>query len=193
LSGLLSWLGIDTDVFAGTITFTTTASSGTILQVTLGDTITATFSDELDTASIFTRTVAFDSTTYNPASIASVTITDQNSNLVPGSIENVVVTITSQLAANSTSNPITIVATETGVNTGVFGGAIDNSIIFMNGHLPFILNQSVKITQEDPSANSNPALIETINVLVTSDTDSIGTSVTLTETAVDSGTVCCKL
>jgi len=182
--------------FTGTITFTESgSSSGTTLQASAGDTITATFGGADITASIFPKTIDFSGvTTFNLSSEANVRVIDQNANIDSGKAETVTVTI------SSTTNPtgITLVLTETGVDTGIFGGSsgdTQSDLIFTKGSglVPIGSTKSITVTQTDftgtaPTENSNADSnkIDEITVDITSTNGAAGTiSLVLIETGID--------
>lgn len=168
---------VNTGVFNGTMKFTTGASSGTALQSSTGDTITAAFANVTGTATIFTRSIAFDSNPFDRGSIAHITVTDQNSNLNPTVAETIPVTITSQEAGDST----TLTLTETGVNTGIFGGVNGSKLIFTDGNDRFPTSCSVGVTVEDAPDNVNPLANDTATLTVKSTSDPVGILLPVTE------------
>jgi hypothetical protein len=179
----------NTGVFSGTITFTDGATSGTTLHAVPGDAITATFAGVSDGATIFSRSVAWDSNPYDRGDIAFFTVIDQNSNLDSGVAETISVLVTSQEAAHST----TLTLTESGVDTGIFGGSANVKLIFTEGDDRFPTTGTVTVTVENTAANTGISSIDTTNVSVTSDTDPVGITLTLTETGVNTSRFTGKL
>jgi hypothetical protein len=177
-------------IFTESITFTEDGnSSGTTLKASPGDTITVIFGADEGSSSIFPREIEFDFLTYNLGSTAHLTVNDQNSNTDP----NVAETIT--VEATSTTNPtgISLVLSETGLDTGIFGGVggpTQSNLIFTEGPgLVSILTQSIIITQIDGNntngSNADPTKIDAITVTITSTSDPSGISLTLNETDVN--------
>jgi len=174
-----------TGTFTGTITFTETgSSSGTTLQASPGDTITATFGSDSGTASIFPRTIDFNGITdFNLNSTANVRVIDQNSNLNTGSADTVTVTVV------STADPtgISLVLTETGVNTGVFGGTstdpTKSTLIFAESPGLVSTSGSVFVNQTNTGgAGLDANAIDQVLVDFRSNTDLTGINLELTET-----------
>jgi len=178
---------VDTGIFSGTITFTSGLGSATsvalrILNVSAGDTISATANGDTGSSSIHAITIAFDSPGgYTIDKIANVTVTDLNSNLTT-SVEFVDVTITS----NFDGNTATLRLFETGGKSGKFGNGTRDSLIFMNNHTTFPLNNPITISQNNVT-NDDPAALDQTTVTVSSDTDPTGTVITLTETGINTG------
>lgn len=173
--------------FTGTITFTESgSSSGTTLEASPGDTITASFSGVEGTATIFSRSIDFSGvTSFNLGSFAHPRVTDQNSNTNTGVADTVTITVTS--SADPTGVSLTL--TETGLDTGVFGGAsgsTQSDLIFTEstGLVPISTTTSITITQTDGgnSLGNSAAVIDQIIVDVTSTSDPTGIEVVLTET-----------
>jgi len=177
-----------TGTFTGTMTFTETgSSSGTTLEASPGDTITATFGSDSGTASIFPRTVDFNgfTTGFNLNFTANVRVIDQNSNVNTGTAESVTVTI------NSTADPIGIplILTETGVNTGVFGGTptdpTKTTLIFTESPGLVSTSGSVTVNQTNTGgAGLDANAIDQILVDFRSNTDLTGINLELTETGI---------
>jgi hypothetical protein len=168
---------VDTGIFEGVITFTNDISSGSILKAVSGDSLTATYGVQTGMASIFSRSVDFDFASYDRGSIAHVTVTDQNSNFLPGVIETVDVSIT------STADPVGIVLTltETGADTGIFGGAADTDLIFMDGPNLFPIPSFIIVSSEDTDATGNSINNEIRDIDVKSSTDPVGITLSLSE------------
>jgi hypothetical protein len=105
--------------FTGTINFDPTSSNqGTsTLKASPGDIISARFSGEEGTATIFPRTIQFDFSFYTRDKHPMITVTDQNSNLDPAAIDTI-----SSVKLNSTSDPtgITFNIDESSINAGIF-------------------------------------------------------------------------
>jgi len=158
--------GVGTGIFTGTFSFTEGSGSSSnnatnILNVTAGDTVTATHADTTGDISIFSRTISFDSTTYFSASEAHLTVTDENSNTDSSIIQSISVTIT----ATNTDDTKTLTLNETGINTGIFGGTTreQNNLI--------IINSTVG---EFPKGRTATITAETSTVDITSTTDTTG-------------------
>jgi len=115
---ILTETDVDTGIFTGSHTLTVGPSSTPDLQADIGDTITASFGGQIGTATIFPRVVLFDNEGYILSSLSTVTVSDQNANGDALTAETVIATIT------STSDPlgISIILTETDVDTGIFVG-----------------------------------------------------------------------
>jgi hypothetical protein len=168
---------INTGIFSGQLTFTTDASSASVLKAAPGNTITATFGGQTRDASIFSRTVNFDFAVYDRGAIAHITVTDQNSNLLPGDIETIEVNVT------STADPagILLSLTETDVNAGIFGGLADNNLIFMEGNDLVPTPSSITVTSKNTVATGNGINNEVVTIGVTSDSFPAGIMLGLTE------------
>lgn len=141
--------GVNTGVFEGTFTFSSSSSSGTVLKASAGDIITSTFGSTSGTANIYTRTVAFDGSSYVVGNFARVIVTDQNSNTAATAKDSVTVTLSARDSEFSTN----LTLQETGVNTGVFGTTSDHSIILMKNDLRIPIDRTLTIT-ETVSGNS---------------------------------------
>jgi len=202
-----------TGTFTGTITFTESgSSSGTTLRASVGDTITATIGPDFGTASIFPRTIDFVNggstpTTFNLGAIAHPRVVDQNSNINPASAEQITITIASTTdgggggggfcgvgSGTFTPSEISLTLTETGVDTGIFGGdtgSFPSDLIFseISGLVP--IASTVTICQEDSgnteNSNADSGAIDIIQVDVISTSDPTGIEVELTETDVNTG------
>jgi len=168
---------VDTGIFTGPLPFTTDTSSGSALKAAPGNTITATFGGQTGVASIFPRTVSFGFTTFDRGSIAHITVTDKNSNLLPGVNETITVNVT------STADPVGILLelTETNVDTGIFGGAADNNLIFMEGNALFPTSSSIIVSSEDTDAIGDGKSNKIEKIGVKSDTFPAGIILNLTE------------
>ncbi len=179
--------GADTDSFTANITFNTSASSGSSLLVSTGDTLTAVFGGQTGTSAIFSRVVDFNGfTTFNLNSFASIRVVDQNSNIDTGIVEQIQVTVSSTNAPLGISNPITLTLEETGVDTGIFGTNIDNEFIFMNGYDGVNLDVQLTLRQifDVASGSVDPGIIDTDTVTV--NTPSAGNvGILVTETGLD--------
>jgi len=181
ISLILTETGDDTGIFDGSFTFTTTPpSTGTILLAAPGNIITASYNGLLSTSNIFPRTVAFDVSNYNLGDIAHITVIDQNSNLDDLVSEIIDVTVT------STAHPggIILSLTETSPSSGIFGGPSSN-LIFMSGDYLIPVSSTVTVNQHDEDDNADPNIADTTTVKITSNSDPIGITLTLTETGVD--------
>jgi len=170
-------------IFRGTFTFDENSSNDSTdkIKAKPSSIITASFSSQSSTASIYSRTVAFGAGTYHLEDSARITVTDQNANTNTGSIETINVSVKSSNAPTSSSNPVTVKLTETGANTGIFGGASDATLRFMNNFDAIPLDNEITITQIDTAADttSDP---DTRTINVSTDTEGTVTAITLTET-----------
>jgi len=119
--------GINTGIFTNTTTFTRGSGSvssistdNRILNVTSGDTITATHQTVTGTASIFPITFTFSEADgdYTVTQQPRFNVTAKSFNLDDNEIETIVVTVTSKEAADS----LTLTLTEITDSPGVFGG-----------------------------------------------------------------------
>jgi len=111
---------ISSKTHSGTLSFSETLDSSQAdrrLKANPGDTITVTFDSVEATTQIFPRTVTFDSNTYDKSLIANIEVTDQNSN-----VETRLDTVTVDVTSDADPSGISLVLTETGNNTGIFGG-----------------------------------------------------------------------
>lgn len=191
-----------TGEFVGQLTFTTDASSGTTLKAAPGDSITAELpGGQSGTANIFSIDVQLCSgisplifcnvEKVDLGSIAHVVVEDQNSNVDTSIAETIDVTVTT----NFDSTGITITLTETGIDTGVFGGSgqiFNNEFIFMEKNNLYELGDVLSLTtiiisQDDDASNTDSSSIQAITVDVGTSTDLIGTDLQLLETGLDSG------
>jgi len=181
--------GTNSSDFIANITFTTSASAGTTLQATPVPTLnanalTATFGGVSTVTTIFPRSIVFDSTKYDPGIIASITVTDQNSNLDPLTIESIVVDLSTQEAGDAE----TVTLLETGIDTGVFGGNGAVELIFAEGDNRFTTSGTVTLTVNNSTAlNQNNTKIDVGLASVTSSSDTKGINFTITETGLDTG------
>jgi len=129
ISVQLTETGNDTGVFTGTATLTTgpTDDDADALQVSEGDTLTATYAetttedgtpaDRTDTASVGTNgTVALDATRYALADTATIAVADPDLDTDAGSAQSVVVALTS----TTDGTGISVTLDETAVDSGVF-------------------------------------------------------------------------
>jgi hypothetical protein len=174
ISITLTETGNDTNEFTGTFTFSETATNDAqdILKAAPGDTISATFGSTTNSnASIFSRTVNIDKATYSIGDTTFVTVTDQNSNKDTGTAEKITVTISSSKLSSSST---TLQLTETGADTGIFGGSSDVTLRFSNETPEFPLNRDLTITQEFTAAQG------TTDVTIASESEG-GVTITLEE------------
>jgi len=168
-------------IFDGSFTFTTIPpSAGTTLLAAPGNIITASYGGLTSTSNIFPRTVAFDVSNYGLSDIAHITVTDQNSNLDDSLPEIISVHVTT----NAQPGGIDLSLTETGDDSGIFGGPASN-LIFMPGNYLTPISSTITINQHDEDDNANPNLAETTTVKVISSSDTTGITLTLTETGID--------
>jgi len=141
---------IKNGVFNGTFSFTelsgsTSSDADDILNVTAGDTVTATHLGTTGTINIFPRIVIFDSTKYFSSSEAHLNVTDQNSNTDTTTFQTLTVTITGQ----NTGDSKTLLLNESGKNTGIFGGITrsQNNLIVINSTVgEFPIGRTATIT-----------------------------------------------
>jgi len=159
---------IKTGIFTGTFNFTELSGSESsddddVLNVTAGDTVTATHLGTTGTINIFQRIVIFNSDTYFPGlSEAHLNVTDQNSNTDSTTFQNLTVTITGK----NTSDEKTLFLNESGTNTGIFGGITrsqNNLIVINSTEGEFPIGRTATITAHDA----------TVDVTSTTDTDGI--------------------
>jgi len=192
---------VNSGIFVGALTFNTASTSGSSLKVTAGDTITASHGGNNGIASIFPKIIVFDKgegnlssfTQFDPGQFSHVKVIDQNSNVDANVIDTVSVDVT------STADPvgITLILSETGINTGIFGGCkspilgveceAGSNLIFLDGNDLVTTNSIITITQEDIAANADPIVIDTTTVSVSSTSDPAGFTLTLQETGLDTG------
>jgi len=175
--------------FQGIITFDDT-TAGSAIEAKAGDTITASYGIKSITALISPITIEVQYsgspfTTFGYGDIVNVQVEDKNSNTDSGIIETITVTITSIRDNVGTS----LTLTETGPNTGIFGGS-SSTLIFTNGDAAVTTAGSVTLSQEDPSSDIDPNNPDTMTgvISIRSTTDPAGISVTLTETGKSSKT-----
>jgi len=146
----LTETGVKTGIFNGTFSFTELSGSSSsdandILNVTAGDQITATHLGTTGSTNIYSRTVAFDSTTYFSSSEARLTVTDNNTNTDATTFQTLTVTITGK----NTGDSKTLLLNETGINKGVFGGVTreKNNLIVINSTVgEFPIGRTATIT-----------------------------------------------
>lgn len=171
----LTETGNDSNEFSGTMTFSTTSSNDAtdVLKALPGNTVSATFSTTTTNVSIFPRTVDIAQATYTLGDTAKITVTDQNSNNNSNSAEKITITITSTKQGSST----TLELTETGTNTGIFGGATDVDLKFSNSIAEIPLNRGLTISQIATAGAG------TTDVTVGSETEAGGVTITLEETS----------
>jgi hypothetical protein len=174
----------DTGVFSGSFILISDISATPNLHVDAGDIITATYGLESGSASVFPITVSFNHNEYDFGTIAHLTVIDKNADTT-SSQDTVDVLVTSGF--NSTG--ITLTLTETGANTGIFGGdpslvspAPGSNLIFMLGNNIAEPDSLATISVVDATENSGSLL-----VTVTSSSDETGFSVTLNEDRNNSG------
>jgi len=151
------------DIF--TANYTTSGSTITT-QAKIQDTRTLDFFTEGNSTGVFIHDIG---------DIVGLQLNDTDSNILPGTAEEIDVTITS----TADTDGVTLTLTETGLNTGIFN--ITNSLVFMNGTLTPSLNDSITITKTDTSDPDDGA-IEFLDQKVTTTTNPSGVTITLTET-----------
>ncbi len=184
--------------FQSSITFSEDSESDQstkVLKANTGDTITASFGSNQGSSSIFLRTIFVNGDvpiSVQRGDIHTVSVNDMNSNLDIALKETITVIVTS----NAEPSGISLVLTETGVNTGIFGGSDaspEPALIFHQNTGLIPLGSSVTITEGDtrkpgtPNASNSDALtIQTITVTVTSTSSPSGIELMLTETSANS-------
>ncbi len=179
--------GTNTGIFRGQFTFTSATSSGTSLKANAGNTITASFNGQSDTATIFSRTISFDFSTNTLSHVSVITVDDKNSITNSSAVQIIPITV------KSTTMPsgISLKLTETGNGTGIFQ---NTGLIFTTGTALFHTTDTVKITQdENNTGQAINGVIDTLSVNVGSTTDSAGLDIVLTETGPNTGSFAGKL
>jgi hypothetical protein len=174
----------DTGVFTNSFTLTSGSSStpSKTLHAKSNDVITAAVEGVTGSASIFPIGISFDFSTYDYGDIAHLTVIDESSNLDTNNIDTVSVDIISDVDSTGLIMPLL----ETGPNTGIFG--CDNSnLIFMTNNQVVSIYDTITISSTDNSSNTNSSKKDSIIANVTSTSDTIGISLTLLETEIDSG------
>ncbi|WP_232212349.1 hypothetical protein [Candidatus Nitrosopumilus sediminis] len=131
------------------------------------------------------HSIAFDSATYFLSSgqvggsAVKITVTDSSANLDSGAID----TVTINVSSDTDTLGISLVLSETGVNTGIFE---NTNLIFMEANWQFAIANSVTVTVDDSSADTT-AGIDSTSVTVVSESDGTGITVSLQETSGTSG------
>jgi len=182
-------------VFTGTITFTNSGSSNDaadVLEADSGDSLDATFggndgSSKIISSSIEIPTVVLGNVNeLDYEETWGIKVTDENANLDDSIAETINVSLTSSVES------VNIQLVETGLDTGIFGGAPllstppSSSVIFMTGdhRVPFgNLEISLNYTAECDFCNSG--VIDQLNIGVKSTSDTAGITITLDETGDD--------
>ena len=182
----LTETGSGTGIFKGNISFGTT-TSGSTLQAKAGDTITVDYSSQSTAATIFPITIEVQVsgspfTSFGYGNIVNVQVEDKNSNQDSLTAEVIDVTITSTRDAKGT----TLSLTETGPNTGIFGGS-SSTLIFTDGDAKARSTGKITISQIDATKNTNSSGIDTSTVSVKSTSDTTGISLILEETGLNTG------
>ena len=179
----------DTGIFTNTISFDTTVSSSLTneLLANAGDTITATYSGTTGTASIFPITIAVKKSgiaflEFDYGDIVNVQVDDPNSNEDPLTIDTIQVSVTS--TRDPSGIPLNLV--ETGINTGIFGGAA-STLIFTDGNAEISTTGTMLVSNTDSSANTDISAIDLSQVTVNSTSNSVGIPFDLVETGVNTG------
>ena len=173
----------DSAVFEGTMTFSTSETSGSTLKVSTGDTITATLGSQTGTASIFAVTFDYDTTTPTLSLILNFSITDQNSNTDTSTAE----TISVNVKSDTDTTGISLQLNETGVNTGKFA---PKSLVFMTGNdlVPFTSTMTIQLVESGSTfQNVNDDAVDKISMFFNSTSDQGGLTIILTETGVNTG------
>ncbi|MGB6463769.1 MAG: hypothetical protein WBF38_06060 [Nitrosotalea sp.] len=109
-------------VYNGTVTFTSSPTSGSSLHVSAGDTVTVTYGGQSSSATIYPRTISFNSAAYFTGSTIIVTVFDENANTDPTTIQTVMATLSASSGASTTLD-----LQETGVDTGTFAGTVSGT------------------------------------------------------------------
>jgi len=181
----------DSGTFVGQLTFDGTATSGTTIKAAPGDKIEATLVDRTIIANVYPRDLEIMQdglsgavTKFDFGEAVNVVVTDQNANLNPNGIDQIIATITSKNAEDSK----TLTLVESGPDTGIFGGS--SKLIFTNGTGSDQLPISSKVTISQNASAATIGLdageIDTItDVLITSTSDPTGVRIDLTETGQD--------
>ena len=138
-------------IFVGSVTFGS-STSGTVLKADAGDTITALKSGQKGNAAIFPRVVQWDAASHDFGGVGHVIVTDKNSNLNSLVPETITVPLTSSVSSGKS-----IVLTETGANTGVFGSSSSDKVYFMMGNNEYPLEGTFTISHTDTSGG-NPTI-----------------------------------
>lgn len=131
------------------------------------------------------HSITFDSTTYFlssgqvGSSPVKITVTDSSANLDSGAID----TVTVNVSSDTDTLGISLVLSETGVNTGIFE---NTNLIFMEADWQFAVTDSVTVSVDDSSADTT-AGIDSASVIVVSESDGTGITVSLSETSGSSG------
>jgi len=153
-------------IFEGTLTFSSSSSTGTVLKASAGDTITATFGTSSGTTTIYSRTVAFVDTSNEVGNIVRVIVTDENSNIDNGNSESVTVS----LSARDSGDTASITLQETGDNTGIFGTNSDHNIIIMKNDLSIPIGRTLTITETVPGNSADVNNPDTRQLTISSPT-----------------------
>ena len=175
----LTETGVGTGVFTGQVTFSTSSTSGNTLHVSVGDNIQVNYSGQNDSASIFSRSITFNDSVIDRGDVVNIEVNDNNANLNPLVTETVTVNLSTD------SDAISLTLTETGIDTGVFGGTsgpTKSSLIFMIGNDLAGVGSVMGVSSEEPGSNSTSG-IDATNIQVTSDSDLVGIILPLTETS----------
>lgn len=186
LSLSLAETGLGTGIFTGTLGFAD-STSGSEIEAKAGDTITASFSGQQSDATIFPISIEVQKggtgfSSFDYGDIVNVQVEDQNSNENPSVAETIDVNV------KSTRNPhgITLTLTETGIDTGIFGGS-SSTLVFMDGNAFVSASGRITISQTDASKNLDSSNLDTSTISVKSTSDSGGISFALDETGIDTG------
>jgi DNA-binding beta-propeller fold protein YncE len=196
--------GVNTGIFSGTFGLTTGPSTPSILQVTVGDTLTVSYGSFNALASIVANAppiLDYPSQTVNSGSLVTLsgTATDSEPLLFswtqlsgpPVSISSLNLqnpTFTAPPVGSPTLLQFQVTVTDGGnppVQTTVM--ITVNPIPIQLDSDQYEVNTGGVVTVTNSTANLSPAVIDTVSVLMNSTTDETGFSVILTETDVDTG------
>ena len=176
----------DTGIFIADITFNTSTSSGSSLKVAPGNTIFTTFDGGISRSLIYPTEFTFSSNSYSINSLATLKVTDQNSNTNPLEVEKITVTLSSTNDGETASLQLT----EDDVNSGVFGAndITNNKIVLMNGDFNIPLDREFEISQIVTDAVTTPVqdadVLQTFTTKLTSTTDdTTGITINVIETS----------
>ena len=188
-TGLLVTLtetGVGTGEFQGTVDFddVTTASA---IKAKAGDTITASFGGQSSDATIFPITITVELgasafTSFDYGDIVNIKVDDKNSNEDPALKDTITVSVKSTRDVTG----ITLTLEETDINTGIFGDTA-STLIFTDGNTNIPTTGTMTVSHTDSSANTDISAIDISQVTVTSTSDSVGITLDLAETGINTG------
>jgi len=193
------------ETHSGTLDFSETLDSSQAdrrLKANPGDTITVTFGASEATTTIIPRTISVSSVSSclapnddNKDDIPDYIwfeVNDENSNTDIADFD----TVTVQVTSLADPSGISLTLTETGVDTGIFGGESSSPIpqlVFFENEGIVPQGRTVTITQEDPRPagpdilNKKADAIDFVNQTITSTSDAVGVEIELSETGIDTG------